>query len=119
MNESVSTWLFYLLPVFLAMAGGMAAMANPWKRSFGKGWLWGFLFLVWWSSPARLPSQSKRIGACASTTETDGSVVRQVSRDIRRRSARLVGERFRLHELCDFALKVCLGCVALGLRQIP
>lgn len=45
MNDSLSTWLFYLLPV-LATAVGIAAMVNPPTRSFGKGWLWGFLISV-------------------------------------------------------------------------
>lgn len=44
-NDSLSTWLFYLLPV-LAMAVGITAMVNPPTRSFGKGWLWGFLISV-------------------------------------------------------------------------
>lgn len=45
MNDSLSTWLFYLLPA-LALVVGIAAMANPPTRSFGKGWLWGFLISV-------------------------------------------------------------------------
>jgi hypothetical protein len=45
MDDSLSTWLFYLLPV-LALAAGIAAMANAPTRSFGKGWLWGFLISV-------------------------------------------------------------------------
>lgn len=45
LSETMLNWLFYGIPVVGAIVG-VALRRIPGMRSFGNGWLWGFLLSV-------------------------------------------------------------------------